>query len=255
MLGLLAAHEQAAPAGAAVADHLVGGKLLAILFEMGGTFLGGNGLEHVGALLDVTLGGQLGVALHAGGGQLHAAVLGLIAVFRQLHHVDVHLFQQGADGIVDVVLAHRHPAVLNGHLLAVVVGEGEVRVVVDDLPDKVDVVGLAALGDDVGAVVAHHDGGVLFGELGVVNPAAADGVYPILAFNVLCQLLALFGMVRRGRTSAKKNGCHAIVLPVFSFFTAQSRRFFLWVLSLLCPLSLGLLGQGDAKGLGQLIGT
>ena len=125
------------------------------------------------------------------------ALLGLHSAVRFMPH-------EGADGVLHVPLLHSQPAVLNGHFLPVVVGEGEVRVIVDDLPDKLDAAGVSALGDDVGAVVAHHQGSVLLGGFTMVHPAAAHNFHRAFRLDVLRQLFAGLRIVLFNLTSGIK---------------------------------------------------
>ena len=79
---------------------------------------------------------------------------GLVEILLLLDDCHVHLVQEGTDRLLHPAPLHRRPAVLHGHALTAVVGEGEIRIPINQLPNVRERARLGAFLDDVRAVVA-----------------------------------------------------------------------------------------------------
>lgn len=108
--GLFPALQQAAPAGFAVADHSIRGKLGTIRLEVSCLAPPGEWAGTCGRPPPHSVWGPAWRCWGCRGPQIHPAEPGLFVVFRQFHHVNVHFAHQGSDGVLDVALLHGQPS-------------------------------------------------------------------------------------------------------------------------------------------------
>ena len=163
------------------------------------------------------------------------------------------LFGTLGHGINDVdtavLMKLQSGAITPASVAGVVIGEGKLRIVINDLPDKLDLPGIAALGNDIGAVVADHNGGICRGQLVVVHPAAAHRGHHPLALDVRSQLFTGRRKVPLDLAAGEIQICHDGFLLQKSFSILSARR------GRSGPRSFGLLRQGNLQSLRQLVGT
>ena len=134
----------------------------------------GHGGKHGGCAVFVAAGGKFCIDRRAGAQESTAVESRSIEIFLLLDDLDVHFAKEGADRLLHAAPLARCPAVLYGHLHAAVVGEGEVRILINQLPHVGECGGRRTLFDNGGAVVADDDRLIGIGQLRAAGLAAAD---------------------------------------------------------------------------------